>query len=98
MRRRWSRPGSGSGSRTALPGLAFPVRLELHRDAVHAVTQPGRLRAVFEHVAKMPLAARAVHLGAAHEPASVGRGFDRAIDRRPEAWPSGAALELGVGA
>ena len=41
-------------------------RPELHRQAVHAVAQARRLRAVVEHVPKVPAATRAKHLRAFH--------------------------------
>src|SRR6478609_4183912 len=37
---------------------------EIHRDAVHAVAQAGRLRAVVEDVAEMAAATAAMHFGA----------------------------------
>src|SRR5437870_5246021 len=44
----------------------------------------------------MAAAAVAMHLGAAHEEAVVGRLADRALDRHVEAGPAGAALELAL--
>src|SRR5690349_3577904 len=76
--------------------LRSAVRLELHRDAVHAEALTGRPRAVLEDVAQMPAAVRAMHFGAGHEPGAVGRGFGRTVQRLPEARPSGAALVFRV--
>src|ERR1700733_14711715 len=70
------------------------LRLEFHGDAVDAIAQMGRRRAVVEDVAEMAAAAVAMHLGADHAVAAIGRGFDRAVDRIVEARPAGAALEL----
>src|SRR5437870_12032071 len=49
---------------------------------------------VVEHVPEMAAAPAAMHLGAHHPIASVGRGFDRTLNRIVEARPAGAALEL----
>src|SRR3954471_22394678 len=70
------------------------LRLEVHGDAVDAVAQVRRRRAVLEHVTEVAAAAAAVHLGADHAVAAVGRGLDRARNRIVEARPAGAALEL----
>src|SRR3712207_2023756 len=62
----------GASARMRLPdprgGLLVRLGLEAQRRAVHAVAQAGRLRAVFEHMAKMRIAGRAADLGAPHEP------------------------------
>src|SRR5215468_445843 len=42
----------------------------------------------------MAAATVAMHLGAHHAIASIGRGFDRALDRVVEARPTRAALEF----
>src|ERR1051326_6832413 len=70
---------------------------ELERNAVHAVAQSGRLGPVLEDMPEMPTAAAAMHLGAAHEKAAVGLGLHRVVERRPEARPSRAAVELRAG-
>src|SRR2546421_4177672 len=72
-------------------------RDELERHAVHAITQTCRLRPVVEHVAEMAAAATAMHLGACHEQAAVAGGADGVLQRRVEAGPAGAAVELGGG-
>src|SRR5213075_1895935 len=46
---------------------------------------------------EMPAAASAMHLGAAHEKATVGLGLDPVFEGRPEARPSRAAVEFGSG-
>src|SRR4029079_16854935 len=61
------------------------------------VAQSGRFRAILENMAEMAAATPAMHLGAAHEKAAVGRCLDRLVERRPEARPAGAAVELGAG-
>src|SRR6476659_6581105 len=76
---------------------ACGVRIELQRDAVHAVAFAGRARAVGKDVAEMSTALRAVDLYASHAVAGVGGRRDRAFNRLVEAWPAGAALELRIG-
>src|SRR5262245_39335069 len=71
--------------------------LELQRDAVHAVAQAGRVRAVGEDMPEVAAALRAVDLGPGHAERTIRRGRDRAFDRGEKAGPAGAALELGVG-
>src|SRR5262249_40358582 len=71
--------------------------LEFQRDTVHAVALSGRLRPVVEHVAEMAAAAPAVHLGAWNDQAVIVRSAHRILDRRKEARPAGAALDLGLG-
>ncbi len=70
-------------------------RLELQRDAVDAVTQPRRLRAIVEDVSKVAAAAPAVDRLADHAERRVPRRADGLLQRRPEARPSRAGLELG---
>src|SRR5579862_3916490 len=84
-----TRPGS-SPSRS---GSAS--RDELHRHAVHAIAQAGRLRPVVEDMAEMAGAARAVDLGAGHQQAPVTSLADRPGKMIVEARPAGAAVELG---
>src|SRR5579864_1794849 len=71
--------------------------MKIERDAVHAITLAGRCRPVIEDMAEMPAAAPAMHLGANHEKAPVARRFDRFVERRGEARPAGAAVELAAG-
>src|SRR4029079_460788 len=71
--------------KSALRLRAPSLRLEVHGDAVDAVAQMRRRRTVLEHVPQMAAAAAAMHLGADHAVAAVGRGFDRARDRIVEA-------------
>src|SRR5579862_1154720 len=77
-------------------GGAF-AGVERERDAVHAIALAGRLRPIVEDMAEMPAATPAVHFGARHEERAVAFGFDRILERRPKAWPAGAAVELRVG-
>ena len=83
---------SGSLKKRVFLGLFW---LEIERNAVHTVPQPGRPGAVLEDVAEVPLAPRAVHLGPLH-PVASGRWSSRPrpVHRRPEARPSGSAVEL----
>src|ERR1700692_4539481 len=71
--------------------------LELQRNAVHAVALAARRRAVVEHVAEMAAAAPAMHFLARDDQAEIVRRAYRVRDRRIEARPPGAAVELGVG-
>ena len=71
-------------------------RLEAEREAVHAVAQPRRLRAVIEHMAEVAAAAAAVDGRPGHADGGVGLGPDRLVERSPEARPARAAVELGV--
>src|ERR1700726_4588680 len=48
-------------------------------------------------MAEMAAAAAAMHLGAGHEKAAVGVGLDHLFERRREARPAGAAVELRAG-
>src|SRR5260370_3987528 len=72
------------------------LRLEIHRDAVDAVAQVRRRRAVVEYVAEMAAAAAAIYLGAHHAVAAIDRGLDRARLRIVEARPAGAAVEFSL--
>src|SRR6476659_7113342 len=71
-------------------------RDEFQRDAVHAVAEPGGWRAVVEHVAEMAAAAAAMDLITHHAESVLGVGQHRALDGLVEAWPTGAAIELGL--
>src|SRR5207244_10440212 len=103
---RWTQTASRRAARTAWParpGLrrraarAAPtsLRLELQRRRVYAVAQAGWLGPVVEHVAKVPAAVAARHLGANHPVAPIELGLDRVLFcGRPEARPARARLEL----
>ena len=67
---------------------------EHQRNAVHAVTQPGRLGAVVEDVTQMPAAAAAINRGPRHAKAGVVGLADGPVERRPEARPAGMAIEF----
>src|SRR6516164_339274 len=71
--------------------------MKVKRRPIHAIAQPGGLRAIVENVAEMAAAAAAMHLGAGHEEAAVGLRLDRLLDRRRKARPSRSAVELGIG-
>ena len=71
------------------------ARLEDEHDAVHAVAQAGRWRAILKDVAKMTAATAAVY-GCPHHPEGPVLGCaDRLIQRGPEAGPSGTAVKFG---
>src|SRR6185437_10984123 len=86
-----------AGTVAAMTACLLLRWLEPHRRAVHAITLAGGRRAVREQVPQMPTAAAAMHLGADHEKAAVLMGLHRIVQRREEARPAGAALELGAG-
>src|SRR5205085_8414559 len=69
---------------------------EVHGDAVDAIAQVGRRRAVGKNVAEVAPATAAMHLGAAHSKTAIDRGFDRTRDGIVEARPAGAALEFSL--
>src|SRR5260370_19716267 len=74
-----------------------PLRLlglKVHGHAVDAIAQIRRRGPVVEHVAEMTAATASMHLGAHHAISSIGRAFDRPLDRGVEARPAGAALEF----
>ena len=72
-------------------------RLEGQRHAVHAIAQARRLWSVIEDVAKMPVASMAAHGRAAHAQRLVRVAVHGILQRRPEARPAGAAVELRRG-
>ena len=87
-------------SRSGVRGRIRRRRVEGEREAVHAVAQAGRLRAVVEHVAEMAAAAAAVHFGADHPERCVGVRGDRVVERFPSSaspygcrtwWPTRTA-------
>ena len=98
LRRAAARAGGGwsaeaiGGADPAVPGGRPPrapqleapssSRSSVKRAGVDAVALAGRVRAVVEDVAEVAAAARAEHLGAAHEQAVVGLG-SRPCRRRP---------------
>src|SRR5664279_4852315 len=90
---RYGRPAAGRRSL-----LVRRLRLERHGDAVDAVTQVRRGRAVVEDVAEVAAAVGAVAFRPHHPVAPVGSGFDAARHRFVEARPARAAFELHLGA
>src|SRR5215475_5604758 len=72
------------------------LRDEPHRDAVHAIAQSRRRRAVVENVTEMTEATCAMHLGARHEKRAVSLGLHGIRQWPIEARPACAALELGL--
>src|SRR5688500_18500131 len=72
------------------------LRLEVQRDAVDAIAQAGRRRAVRENMTEVAAASAAVHLGAGHSKAAVLGRFGRTGLRIIEARPAGAALEFAL--
>src|ERR1700688_1300449 len=68
--------------------------MELQRDAVDAVAQSGRRRAVVEDVTEMAVAPVAVDFVALHSDARVARLRDRIFQRRVETRPAGTAVEF----
>src|SRR5712672_1086793 len=68
--------------------------LECESGAVHAIAQAGRFGAVIEDVTQMAATAAAVNCGSHHAEARVPDRPDSPLDRRPEAWPAGSAVEF----
>jgi hypothetical protein len=72
---------------------------EIHRGRVHTVTQAGRLRTIFENMAKMGAAAVAHHLGPAHAVGIIRGGLDLFfLERGVKARPTASRVILGLGA
>src|SRR5215469_8493642 len=79
-------------------GQALGLRREAKRDGVDAVTQPARQRAVVKHVPLLRATARAYDLKRFRRVAGVADAAQVIlIERRGEARPAGAALELRAG-
>ena len=81
---------AGRGALRRCPIAARSLLLvELERRAVHAIALAGRLRPVGKDVAEMAAALGAMHLGARHQEAAIGRGADarRASAPRTTASP-----------
>src|SRR5690606_10808978 len=100
--RRSARPRSPSPHcpfRPPTPELVwqwFALRQELQRDGVDAIALPTRRRAVGEDMALVCAAAGADTLGPDHAVAGVADMFQVLCgERRGEARPASAALELG---
>src|SRR6266851_1248412 len=68
--------------------------LECESDAVDAIAQARRLGTVIEDVTQMAATAIAVNCGSHHAEAHILGRPDSSLDRRPEAWPAGAAVEF----
>src|SRR5690606_6757079 len=91
----YGRPGGGAGRcRYAPTGASSEVlRLEVQRDAVHAVAQARGAGAVREDMAEMAGAAGAAYLDAAHAVAGVDHLVHRLlVERGGEARPARAAV------
>src|SRR5215468_3584502 len=71
--------------------------MEHQREAVHAIAQTGRLRAIVEDVAEMAAAAAAMHFRAPDAVGAVFRRADGVFERLVEARPPRTAFELGLG-
>src|SRR5690242_15445372 len=95
----WSASTRRTPSRPTKGRVLRALRLQIESARVDAVAQPGGVGTVVEHVPEMASAAAAQDLGALHEQASVLAGLDVLGDGRlVEAGPSGAGVELRVGA
>src|SRR3989304_5010258 len=72
--------------------------LELEGSGVDAVSQPRRLRTVFEHMTQVGTAVGALDLGPSAEQAVILL-FLQALfrDRRPETRPAGSRIEFCIG-
>jgi hypothetical protein len=96
--RRNDRPASCAGPAEV---IAQSGRNELQGNAVDAVAEAGRSGAVIEDMSLMAAASSTVDFHPGHEKSGVRPFFHHlGIDRLPEAWPAGAAIELmfrGIG-
>src|SRR3954466_13813018 len=97
-RPRSRRTTAGCGPRATSPRRwkARSSRNELQRDPVVAIAQARGLGSVFEHVALVAFAARAMVFVARQDQQEVLLLLQAARDVVVEARPAGAALELGV--
>ena len=77
-----------------LVGSVHSDSLELQGEAVHAVTQASRLRAIVEDMPKMTATIRAMHLGPGQVRGAIRALADRIWQRLEEARPAGPTLEL----
>lgn len=80
--------------------LCLRLRLagnELQSQAIVAVAQTGRFRAIIEHVAVVPTAAHAVVFGTRQDQFQIGLGLQMAGQRIEKAGPAGAAVVLESG-
>src|SRR5207249_623095 len=101
----WQTVGAGPvpvlpmGNHRGLPLRILFRLIELERRRVDAVTQMGRRRSVGKYMPQMSIAFTAHSFGPAHEKAVVLFGIDVFFGYwRPETWPTGAGVKLGVGA
>src|SRR5687767_11208356 len=78
------------------PPLPLVRGREGQRHAIDAITQAGWRRTVGKHMTEMAAALAAMHFGSAHAEAAVNGLADRARERRKEAGPAGATLELSI--
>src|SRR5439155_3426460 len=92
--RRWSCPPARYRS---CPAGRLLLRLELDRNRVDAVAQPGGVRPVVEDMAQVATALRTRHFGPHHEVAGVDVLLDGGGRRRLiEARPAAVGVELGL--
>jgi len=89
--------GQSASAALGLYRVLLARRLEGQSDAVDAVAQSGGRRTVLEHVAEMPAAAAAVHLGARHAEAAVDGGRDGTLEGLKKTRPAGAAFKFTPG-
>jgi hypothetical protein len=99
------RAGLQARNRDALPRDWIPpgvrlsaglFRLELQRNAIHAVAHSGGAGTVGEHMTEMASTACTVDFSSVHEQAPVDFGFNGRFERAREAWPTGSALEFRI--
>src|SRR5258706_15315502 len=76
------------GSRSGRDGL------KCESDAVDAIAQARRLGTVIEDVTQVAATVIAGNCGSHHAEAHILGRPDSSLDRRPEAWPAGAAVEV----
>lgn len=70
---------------------------KIQRDAVYAIAQPGRGRAIRKDMAKVRSATAAVDLRPRHSETAIRRRAKRAGQRIEETWPARTAIEFFPG-
>src|ERR1700726_2573640 len=101
MGSRWSAPRRGRKGETKpwwcpMRRISGGIGLEDHRNAVHAIAQPSRLRSVVENMSEMPAALTTMDRGPGHAERLVLDRADGTVKRGPKARPNQAAYQLGL--
>src|SRR6185369_303283 len=67
---------------------------EFQGNAIHAIAQAGRLGSIIEDMTQVTAASPAMNRRPDHAVGCVFGRADGIVQRRPEAWPAGAAVEF----